>query len=120
VRNSAQLFRLSNEFVFLMLGALLVWVALTGHYMFDPRSMAWRLLAGLLALYGLITIRWRAGERTIAWVRGVSIMILGIVMLILIRATIAWVTPLLLIAAGALIVRSLIVSLLVLRSAPKY
>lgn len=119
MRNPAQLFRLANEFVFLLLGALLVWVALTGHYMFDPRSLAWLFLAGLLAIYGLVTIRWRGGERSIAWVRGGSLMVLGIVMLFLTRATILWVTPLLLIAAGALIARGVIVSALVLRSAPK-
>jgi hypothetical protein len=118
VRNSAQLFRLTNEFVFLLLGVLMVWVALTGRYLFDPRTLAWRLLAGLLAAYGLVTIRWRGGERSIAWVRGGSLIVLGIVMLLLTRATMAWVTPLLLIAAGALIARGLIVSLIVLRSAP--
>jgi hypothetical protein len=119
VKSPAQLFRLSSEFVFILLGGLLIWIAVTGRYLFNPRSLAWLLLAGLLAFYGLVTIRWRTGDRVIAWIRGGSLMLVGLVMLGLSHVTLQWVTPLLLLAGGGLAARGVIVSLLVLQSSPR-
>src|ERR1019366_9050515 len=61
VTGTAQTFRLMNEVVFVLLGALLAWAAFTGHYYFNPRGMMWLLLAGLLVGYGIVAMLMSAG-----------------------------------------------------------
>ncbi len=112
--NPSQLLRVVNEAVFLLLGALFIWLALTGRYLFNPRSLAWLAMSGLLIVYGLVTMRWRGGERIVAWVRGGSLILVGLLMLSLAYATMAWVTPLLIAAGAILAARGLIVVALVL------
>jgi hypothetical protein len=110
VASPNQLLRLLIELIFVLLGALLIWVAFNGHYLnVDPRSIGWLLLAGLLTVYGLVTIQWRGADRGTAFVRGGSLIIVGL----------AWVTPLLIVAGVALAARGVIVGALVLRTAPK-
>jgi hypothetical protein len=116
VTSTSQLFRLTNEIVFVLLGALLAWAAYTGHYYFDPRSMMWLLLAGLLVAYGAVTIVWSAGPRAIAVVRGGSLIIVGLIMLSLSRVILRWVEPMLIFAGAVLAARGLIVAVLVMRS----
>jgi hypothetical protein len=103
-----------NEAVFLLLGSLFIWLALTGHFMFNPRSLAWLAMSGLLIVYGLVTMRWRGGERIVAWVRGGSLILVGLLMLSLAYATMGMVTPLLIAAGAILAARGLIVVALVL------
>lgn len=103
----------------MLLGVFIIWVALTGHYFFDPRTLAWLLLAGLLAVYGLVTIAWRGPERTVAWVRGGSLMVVGLLMLGLSQARMWQVTPLLIGAGAVLAARGVIVATLVLQTSPK-
>ena len=62
--NNNQLFRLLNEMVFLLVGALLVWVGLFGGqhlHFFNPRQPSWLILTGVLMLWGLRT--WRKAPR---------------------------------------------------------
>jgi hypothetical protein len=117
--NPSHFLRVLPEIVFVFLGVLVIWVATTGHYFFDPRSMAWLLLAGLLAIYGLVTVRWRGPERGINWVRGGSLMLIGLIMLALSRARMNQVTPLLIVAGVVLASRGVIVAALVLAASPK-
>jgi hypothetical protein len=120
VASPNQLLRLLIELIFVLLGALLIWVAFNGHYLnVDPRSIGWLLLAGLLTVYGLVTIQWRGADRGTAFVRGGSLIIVGLAMLGLSRAKMEWVTPLLIVAGVALAARGVIVGALVLRTAPK-
>jgi hypothetical protein len=114
VANPPPILRVMNDAVFLMLGVLIIWVALTGHYMFNPRSVAWMAVSGLLIVYGLVTMRWRGGERIVAWVRGGSLILVGLLMLSLAYATMATITPLLIVAGAILAARGLIVMALVL------
>ena len=107
-----------NELVFVLLGALLAWAAYTGHYYFDPRGMMWLLLAGLLVAYGAVTVVWSSGRRSIAIVRGGSLIIVGLVMLSLSRVVMRWVEPMLIFAGAVLALRGLILAVLVLRTAP--
>ena len=111
--NPPKMLRLTNEAVFLLLGALFMWLAFTGHYMFNPRSIAWLAMSGLLIVYGLVTMRWRGGERIVAWVRGGSLILVGLLMLSLAYATMRMVTPLLIAAGAILAARGLIVVALV-------
>ena len=56
-----QLFRIVNEMVFIVFGALLLWVSLSGRYFFDARQPSWLILAGVLVIWGLYT--WRRAHR---------------------------------------------------------
>ena len=116
--STTQLFRLMNEVVFVLLGALLAWAAFTGHYYFNPRSMMWILLAGLLVAYGAVAAMWSSGPRSIAIVRGASLIIVGLIMLALSHVILRWVQPMLIIAGAALALRGLIVAVLVMRNPP--
>jgi hypothetical protein len=118
VTSTPQLFRLMNELVFVLLGALLAWAAFTGHYYFDPRSTMWLLLAGLLVAYGAAAVVWSSGPRSIAIVRGGSLIIVGLVMLSLSHVILRWVEPMLIFAGAILAARGLIVAALVLRTPP--
>jgi hypothetical protein len=120
VASPNQLLRLLIELVFVLLGALLIWVAFNGHYLnVDPRSLGWLLLAGLLVVYGLVAVSWRGADRGVAYVRGGSLILVGLAMFALMRATMEWVTPLLILAGVALAARGVIVGGLVLRAGPK-
>jgi hypothetical protein len=118
VTSTSQLFRLMNEVVFVLLGALLAWAAFTGHYYFNPRSMAWLLLAGLLIAYGVVAAMWSSGPRSIAIVRGGSLIIVGLIMLSLSHVILRWVQTMLMLAGATLALRGLIVAVLVMRTAP--
>jgi hypothetical protein len=118
VTSTTQLFRLMNEVVFVLLGALLAWAAFTGHYYFNPRSMMWILLAGLLVAYGAVAAMWSSGPRSIAFVRGGSLIIVGLIMLALSHVILRWVQPMLIIAGATLAARGLIVAVLVMRNPP--
>ena len=50
-----RLFRVFNEMIFVVIGALLLWVALAGRYFFDPRQPSWLILAGVLIVWGIYT-----------------------------------------------------------------
>src|SRR5882724_2064350 len=112
------MFRLMNEMVFVLLGALLAWAAYTGHFYFDPRGIMWLLLAGLLVAYGVVALMWSSGPRSIAIVRGGSLIIVGLVMLSLSHVILRWVAPLLMIAGATLALRGAIIGALVMRTAP--
>lgn len=113
------MFRVMNEVVFVLLGALLAWAAYTGHFYFDPRGIMWLLLAGLLVAYGVVALMWSSGPKSIAIVRGGSLIIVGLVMLSLSHVILRWVAPMLMIAGGTLALRGVIIGALVMRSAPK-
>src|SRR5271170_1565888 len=93
MRNSNQLFRMLNEFLFLLVGGMLVWVGLFGRlYLFDPRRTSWLVLTGVLMLWGLRT--WRKAprsaarsERIAAQIGGGSVALAGLLLL-----SLAWVS----------------------------
>jgi hypothetical protein len=116
VTSTTHLFRLMNEVVFVLLGALLAWAAFTGHYYFNPRNMTWILLAGLLVAYGVVAAMWSSGPRSISIVRGGALIIVGLIMLALSHVILRWVEPMLILAGATLALRGVIVSVLVLRT----
>jgi hypothetical protein len=101
----AQLFRLLNEMVFVLLGGLLLLMAVSGYFAVPGRSMAWLVLGAVLIYWGLRAwvrpdrgaARWQAG------LRGGSLMLVGALVL-----GIAWLpfrySAALLGAAGAVLV----------------
>ena len=120
--DSNQLFRLLNEMLFILVGALLAWVAASGPlFLFDPRRPAWLALTAILLLWGLRT--WRRAPRIAVRkmrlatrIGGASLSLAGALLL-----SMAWVpfrfAGLLLAAAGSIFVlRGLVNAALLARS----
>lgn len=119
----ARLFLVLNELVFVSLGALLVWVALTGRYFFDRRAWTWIGLGAVLIYWGLRTVV-KAGSRPLtvgrsdratSGVRGASLALVGLMMLGIAWLPFAWVAPLLGGAGAILIARGMLSAVLALR-----
>ncbi len=113
----ANLFRLLNELIFVLLGALLIWVAATGRYFFNPRAPAWIALGAFLVYWGL-RAWWRSGRkspRREAAVRGSSLALVGGMMLGIAWLPFGWSALLLGAAGGILAVRGLVSAALVAR-----
>ena len=112
-----QMLRITIEIIFVLLGALVVWLGLSGHILFDRRKPGWLVLSVAVILWGLRALYkpvqwWSPTER---WTRGLSLTLLGVVMLAISRVLFLWVGPLLAFAGLVLIIRGLIGSALILR-----
>jgi hypothetical protein len=113
LRGASNLFGLLNEVVFTLAGALLLWVALTGAYLFDPRRPSWLVLAVVLILWGLRALRRArliavAKLRLAARIGGASLVIVGLIMLTLSWMPLGWIGMLLAIAGGIFVARGLV------------
>ena len=109
--------RMLIELIFILLGALIVWLGLTGRIFFDRRTATWLILSIALILWGLWAI-YKRGQwwlRWENWTRGLSLTLLGLVMLAISRVPFQWVGHLFAVAGLLLVVRGLIGSILVLR-----
>src|SRR5438094_9055478 len=87
--------RLIIEFIFVLLGALLVWLGLAGPARgrtVDRHSMAWLVLSVALMLWGLRAL-YKRGRWWLRWedgTRGLSLALLGVFMLVLARGACSW------------------------------
>lgn len=85
----ANLFRMMTEFIFILLGGILVWVGLSGRLAlgsFNPRGPAWLGLGAVLIYWGARTMAKtartaRTSDRFVAQVGGASLILVGIMML---------------------------------------
>jgi hypothetical protein len=114
--------RLIIEILFVLLGALVVWLGLDGlifleRLFYDRRKFPWLILSVTLILWGLRAIykpnKW--STRWENWTRGLSLTLLGLVMLAISRVPFAWVGPLLASGGVLLMLRGIIGSALVLK-----
>jgi len=113
-----RLLRLIIEAIFVLLGALVIWLGLTGRIMVDRHRPGWLILSGVLVFWGLRAL-YRPGQwwlRWENWTRGLSLALLGVLMLVISRVPFEWVAPLLAVGGGLLAVRGIIGTALVLRS----
>jgi hypothetical protein len=112
-----QVLRITIEIIFVLLGGLVVWLGLSGHILFDRRKPGWLLLSVAVIVWGLRALYkpvqwWSRAEQ---WTRGLSLTLLGLVMLAISRVPFLWVGPLLAFAGLVLVVRGLIGSVLIFR-----
>jgi hypothetical protein len=112
-----RLLRVVIELMFVLLGVLVVWLGVTGRIYIDRGTAPWMILSVALILWGVYAFyrpgrAWLRGER---WTRGLSLILLGIVMLAIARAPFLWVGKLLAVAGLVLVLRGLVGSVLVLR-----
>ena len=115
-----RLLRLIIESIFILLGGLLVWFGFAGLIYgrtVDRHSTRWLVLSVALVLWGLRAL-YRPGQwwlRWENWTRGLSLVLLGILMLVISRVPFPWVGPLLATAGGLLVVRGILGSILIFR-----
>jgi hypothetical protein len=112
-----QALRMIIEIIFVLLGGLVVWLGLSGHILFDRRKPGWLLLSAAIIVWGLRALYkpvrwWSTGER---WTRGLSLTLLGAVMLAISRVPFLWVGPLLAFGGVVLALRGLVGAVLILR-----
>jgi len=111
------LLRIIIELIFVLLGGLIVWLGLAGKIFFVAQPVPWMILSIALILWGLRALykpgRW--WTRWENWTRGLSLTLLGVVMLVISRAPFHWIGNLVAIAGILLVTRGLIGSFLVLR-----
>jgi hypothetical protein len=113
----AQLTQLLVEFVFLLLGALLVFLGVTHQINFVPGGVPWLVISVALLAWGLLAFA-KSGARSLQWqkwVRGSSLVLLGLIMLSMMRVPFLWVGTLLVVAGFVLVARGLAGMLLILR-----
>jgi hypothetical protein len=101
--------RLFTELIFVLLGALLLWLEVAGKLFVDRHSTGWLVLSVAMVLWGLLLLakpgQTRApGER---WVRGLSLVLLGGTMLVISRVPFSYVSPLMVTVGAVLILRGL-------------
>ena len=113
----ARLTELMIEVVFLLLGALVVWLAVNQRIYFDRHSRGWLVLSGALVAWGLLALAkpgqfWTKWKK---WNRGGSLVLLGLVMVAISRAPFEWVMKLIAVAGFILLLRGIFGSLLLLR-----
>jgi hypothetical protein len=112
-----QMLRITIEIIFVLLGGLVVWLGLSGHILFDRRKPGWLLLSAVVIVWGLRAlyrpVRW--WSRTEQWTRGLSLTLLGLVMLAVSRVPFLWVGRLLALAGVLLAIRGLIGAALIFR-----
>jgi hypothetical protein len=112
-----QMLRITIEILFVLLGGLVVWLGQSGHILFDRRKPGWLLLGIAVMLWGFRAlykpVQW--WSRTEQWTRGLSLALLGLVMLAIARVPFQWVGRLLAFAGLLLIVRGVMGSALIFR-----
>lgn len=110
-------FRLMIEVIFVLLGGLVVWLALTGRILVERSRPSWWILSIALILWGIRALfgarQW--WSRWEYWTRGLSLILLGAVMLVITRVPFLWIGPLLAAAGVILALRGIIGAALVLR-----
>lgn len=114
----AKLIRLTQEVVFVLLGLFLIRLALLGRVAWDRKSEIWIALGALFFVLGARA--WlRAGRYVMRWehrVRGATLVLVGVCMLAITLAPIAWIKPLLAAAGGVLVLRGIVTGALLLRT----
>lgn len=113
----ARLTQLLMEIVFIMLGALVVWLGANGRIYFDRRGAAFLILSVALIAWGLMAFtrpvqRWNSWEK---WNRGVSLVLLGLILLAMTRVSFLWVPRLLIVVGLILVLRGLFASFMISR-----
>lgn len=109
--------RLTIELIFVLLGGLVIWLALSGRITVERHRPSWYILSAALILWGLRALygssKW--WERWESWTRGLSLILLGLVMLAISRVPFDWIGPLLAAAGVLMALRGLLGAILVFR-----
>ena len=113
----ARLTQLMMEAVFVLLGALVVWLGASGRIYFDRRGVGMLVLSLALVAWGLMAFarpvtRWTSWEK---WNRGISLISLGLILLAITRVPFPLVPRLLVVAGFVLATRGLFAAVMIFR-----
>jgi EamA domain-containing membrane protein RarD len=115
-----RLLRFIIELIFILLGVMLIWLGLLGPIhgrTVDRHSAAWTVLSVALILWGLRALlkqnQWWARWQN--WTRGLSLALLGALMLTLKWVPFHWVGPMLAAGGAILVLRGIVGSVLIFR-----
>ena len=113
----ARLTQLTVEFVFVVLGALVIWLGLQGHINFNRHSVLWLAISVGVIAWGVLAVAkpgpWSA--RWQKWNRGGTMILLGLMMLVIGRVPFIWVGKFLAFCGLVLIFRGVLGSILILK-----
>ena len=112
-----RILRVTVELIFILLGALVAWLALRGHILVDRHGRMWLVVSIVLVLWGLRAL-YKPGQwwaRWENWTRGLSLALLGVLMLAITRVPFTWVEPMLAAGGAILALRGIVASTLILR-----
>jgi hypothetical protein len=115
-----RLLRLMIEFIFVLLGGLVIWLGLRGPVYgrtVDRHSIAWLVLSVALILWGLRAL-YKPGQWWLRWenlTRGLSLALLGALMLAIRWAPFPWVGPMLAAGGAILVLRGIVGAVLIFR-----
>jgi hypothetical protein len=112
-----RMLRATIELIFVLLGTLVAWLALRGRILVDRHGRMWQILSIVLILWGLRAL-YKPGQwwaRWENWTRGLSLGLLGILMLAITRVPFAWVGPMLVAGGAVLVLRGIVASTLLFR-----
>ncbi len=121
----ANLFRMMTEFIFILLGGVLVWLGLNNRFLnppsFNPRSPAWLGLGAVLIYWGVRGwVKTARAARTsvvlVSRVGGASLVLVGFMMLSLVFLEFRWVGIMLASAGAVLVLRGFLAAVLSLRT----
>jgi hypothetical protein len=118
MRTPERFLRLMIEFTFILLGGLMLWLGIERRISVDRHSISWLILSAALILWGFRAL-YKPGQwwlRWENWTRGLSLVLLGILMMAISRVPFSWVGPLLATAGGLLVLRGVVGSILIYRS----
>ena len=112
-----RLLRFMIELIFVLLGFLVIWLGLARRIYVDRHSTSWLILSVALILWGLRAL-YKPGQwwlRWQNWTRGLSLSLLGVLMLVISRVPFVWVGPMLAAGGGLLVLRGMIGAFLIFR-----
>ena len=105
------------EVILALLGGFILWLALITHRFPDRHSQSWLIVAVALIIWGIFTVLRARGLRTylVDRVGGFSLILVGGLMLVIIRAPFNYVLTLFAAVGGLLVLRGLVGCVLVSR-----
>src|SRR5271168_5154416 len=85
--STERLLRIIVEVIFVLLGGLVIWLGLTGRIFFDRRSIGWLAVSAIVLVWGLRGLYKpsKVLSRGENWSRGISLALLGMLMLAITR-----------------------------------
>jgi uncharacterized membrane protein HdeD (DUF308 family) len=110
--------RLFIEVILAVLGGFILWLALVSHKFPDRHAPSWLILGVVLMLWGAVTFFRARGMRTY-WldrVGGISLLLVGGLVLVISRAPFEYVLPLFAATGGLLVMRGVVGTVLALRN----
>ena len=113
-----RLLRVFIELIFVLLGLLVIGLGLERRIYVDRHSTAWLILSVVLIVWGLRAL-YSPGQwwlRWQNWTRGLSLALLGVLMLVISRVPFLWVAPMLAAGGGFLALRGMIATFLIFRA----